>query len=767
MGELFDRVHIIEVELGAGGTLVKKESYRFPPSGPGADRAAEEAEVATIVQFCFPEETIPQVRGSGGAAAALRHRSGTLREAVQQTFSFVLTETDGSKRYGYCRRWLRGDGRRAECACVISLVPSMALFAQLLDIILERRAAPSAAASSASALFTFLRAVLANAFPRPGDSLTVRTFSAAGGAQPDVYTLTRPRAETLADFVSVAAPLARLSVAVVVELWAALLCERRVLVTSADPVRLSATMTALSALLHPFAWQHVFIPVLPKSLAGYVTAPMPFFIGALDPTLDAVRASGMPLEEIYLVSADTGTVAMRPADAAAVLPRAPAALLRNTLVALYLRDIRGHADADLARTDSPANGLVTRAFLRCLQTVFADAPPFFTPRRPPDYRGPAKRVYFQHDDYCAHLERTQGPDAAAFVRALGTSQVFEMYVSDLEDAVAHGTDIRTASPLLNSAAVARAAIPLPFRSVACFAPPPGHEPVCTACLQPLAPQDPCSAAPTGNLYHTRCYVCSQCSRLLEGSVTPQATGSLICDICAVASSSSSSGSSSSQGHSSGSSKFLHSFKKIFGHGNGSSTSGGGSSSLLSSSSSSSSAPCLKYSPSTSPSVSFEEERNKPSSVPPSAPSASASAPAPLKQSKEGDGAKKPVPQPKSSVVSSSPFLAANKAPPARPTNTAAASRKYPTVNCARGTTTTTPAASAAATTTTTSGSSSRPRACSERRLPAGPPPPPPTSRAPAKKGSATGSPTVKRKAGESSSPLGSSTSSSWQFLRNK
>ena len=51
---------------------------------------------------------------------------GTLREAVQQTFSFVLTETDGSKRYGYCRRWLRGDGRRAECACVMAAASASA-----------------------------------------------------------------------------------------------------------------------------------------------------------------------------------------------------------------------------------------------------------------------------------------------------------------------------------------------------------------------------------------------------------------------------------------------------------------------------------------------------------------------------------------------------------------------------------------------------------------------------------------------------------------
>ena len=40
-----------------------------------------------------------------------------------ETFSFILTESDGTKRYGYCRR-LHGSGKKnvLDCFCIISLM---------------------------------------------------------------------------------------------------------------------------------------------------------------------------------------------------------------------------------------------------------------------------------------------------------------------------------------------------------------------------------------------------------------------------------------------------------------------------------------------------------------------------------------------------------------------------------------------------------------------------------------------------------------------
>jgi len=66
-----------------------------------------------------------------------------------------------------------------------------------LDIVEERRK------TSSSAVFTFLKSVLAQEIPSPGQTITVTTFSASGGAKPDEYKLTRPaNNEFLFDYVN-------------------------------------------------------------------------------------------------------------------------------------------------------------------------------------------------------------------------------------------------------------------------------------------------------------------------------------------------------------------------------------------------------------------------------------------------------------------------------------------------------------------------------------------------------------------------------------
>ncbi|CAN0404227.1 unnamed protein product, partial [Hapterophycus canaliculatus] len=62
-------------------------------------------------------------------------------------------------------------------------------------------------------------------------------------------------------------------------LWSAVLCERRILLVAEDVRTLSSCVHALMAMLYPFSWQHVFIPLLPADMLEYVSAPMPFVIG--------------------------------------------------------------------------------------------------------------------------------------------------------------------------------------------------------------------------------------------------------------------------------------------------------------------------------------------------------------------------------------------------------------------------------------------------------------------------------------------------------
>lgn len=50
-------------------------------------------------------------------------------------------------------------------------------------------------------------------------------------------------------------------------------------ISTLPPSLLTGCAHALLALLYPFEWQHVFIPVLPTSLIDFVCSPLPYIIG--------------------------------------------------------------------------------------------------------------------------------------------------------------------------------------------------------------------------------------------------------------------------------------------------------------------------------------------------------------------------------------------------------------------------------------------------------------------------------------------------------
>lgn len=70
-----------------------------------------------------------------------------------------------------------------------------------------------------------------------------------------------------------------------VSLLGALLLERRIVLVSADLGRLSAAVTAAAALLFPFRWQHIFLPIVPASLIVSMLVGMrwiPFMSGGFE-----------------------------------------------------------------------------------------------------------------------------------------------------------------------------------------------------------------------------------------------------------------------------------------------------------------------------------------------------------------------------------------------------------------------------------------------------------------------------------------------------
>ncbi|XP_044593400.1 DENN domain-containing protein 5B isoform X4 [Cotesia glomerata] len=65
----------------------------------------------------------------------------------------------------------------------------------------------------------------------------------------------------------------------VIQLFTCVLLENQVLVRSTDFHKLMVVAECITALLFPFSWQHVYVPILPASLHHFLDAPVPFIMG--------------------------------------------------------------------------------------------------------------------------------------------------------------------------------------------------------------------------------------------------------------------------------------------------------------------------------------------------------------------------------------------------------------------------------------------------------------------------------------------------------
>ena len=62
--------------------------------------------------------------------------------------------------------------------------------------------------------------------------------------------------------------------------------EHQILVFSADCQKLMLVCESVMALIHPFRWPHVYVPILPPMLENFLDAPVPFIMGLVRRTHD-------------------------------------------------------------------------------------------------------------------------------------------------------------------------------------------------------------------------------------------------------------------------------------------------------------------------------------------------------------------------------------------------------------------------------------------------------------------------------------------------
>nr|XP_020467741.1 DENN domain-containing protein 1B isoform X2 [Monopterus albus] len=272
----------------------------------------------TIPKFCFPFDV-----------------ERVSQNQVGQNFTFVLTDIDSKQRFGFCRLT---QGCRV-CICLLSYLPWFEIYYKLLNTL-----ADYLTKQQENDLNDMLHSLYDLPVPKPFTpvNLSVHSYFIA----PDINGLpTIPESRNLTEyFVAV-------DVNNMLQLYASMLHERRIIITSSKLSTLTACVHGAAALLFPMYWQHIFIPVLPPHLLDYCCAPMPYFVGVHLSLLERVRSRS--LEDVVILNVDTNTLES-PYDDLHNLPS----------------DVVSSLKSKLKKQSTATGSGVARAFLRAQATLF-------------------------------------------------------------------------------------------------------------------------------------------------------------------------------------------------------------------------------------------------------------------------------------------------------------------------------------------------------------------------------------------------------------
>ncbi|XP_029974728.1 DENN domain-containing protein 2C [Salarias fasciatus] len=339
--QLFQIFVVVSLRKGSSGNTYSPEiTQQFPKMFEKSSRLSREAEdqLKVIPKFCFPD--------------TLDWKPSA--HMPSETFSFVLTGEDGSRWFCYCRKILpSGKGKRLpEVHCIVSKLGCFNLFAKILEEVERRRE------MSPALVYPFMRSVMEAPFPAPGRTVTIKNFLPGSGHE--VLTLCRP-VDSRLEHVDFDSLLQCLSVAKLLQVFASLLLERRVIFIADKLSVLSRCSHAVLALLYPFTWQHTFVPVLPAGMLDISCSPTPFLIGVLAPCLNELLE--LPIEEVLIVDLCEDKFVVQLGDEDCILPSKLQAALqqileeREEILRQDAADAYGGQPADLS-------SLVSEGFVR-------------------------------------------------------------------------------------------------------------------------------------------------------------------------------------------------------------------------------------------------------------------------------------------------------------------------------------------------------------------------------------------------------------------
>ncbi|XP_077046682.1 DENN domain-containing protein 2D isoform X1 [Agelaius phoeniceus] len=329
----FEYLVVVSLKKMPDGRYEPKITYQFPKRENLLKGQKEEEErlLQAIPLFCFPD-------GNNWAP---------ITEFTSETFSFVLTNVDGSRKIGYCRRLLpSGRGvRLPEVFCIISCLGCFGLFSKILDEVEKRRQI------SMAVIYPFMQGLRESPFPAPGKTVTIKSFIPESGTE--LIELTRP-VDAHLEHVEFQALLQRLSPRLILHIFASAMLERRLIFLAEELSVLSQCIHAVAALLYPFTWAHTYIPVLPECLLDTVCCPTPFMVGIQMRHLQ--RVLEQPMEEALIVDLCEGKIIRAVGDEEEILP----GKLQNEM----LISLNRHNNNNNVHTSEQVNALVSEAFVQ-------------------------------------------------------------------------------------------------------------------------------------------------------------------------------------------------------------------------------------------------------------------------------------------------------------------------------------------------------------------------------------------------------------------
>eukprot|EP00039_Didymoeca_costata_P030715 m.31006 g.31006 ORF g.31006 m.31006 type:complete len:607 (-) comp8268_c0_seq1:36-1856(-) len=287
---LFEAVVVFSVPPTGG--ITPKSQFVYVPDNLGVESVLDEAKLGELPRFCFPYHE--------KATACLKPQSFTFFWPGASLYGFVIQNEPPTP------------ASNIEAICLVTKLEWHAVFKSFtkhLNNIWNKKNWQSVFKSILEKYAIIVRDATQK-FDLPPPLEGIKPFSFE---KPDLEQLPAQR-----NLESLAALFQVLGTQNTLDLFASLLFDRRVIVTSSDIGKITDVIFGSISLMYPLVWEHVLIPIMPKHLLDYCLAPMPFVIGIHSSLYAVVKRD--PIEQHVLVDLDANTVTCPHNDCALVPP---------------------------------------------------------------------------------------------------------------------------------------------------------------------------------------------------------------------------------------------------------------------------------------------------------------------------------------------------------------------------------------------------------------------------------------------------------------